>query len=362
MTIPESTPRNGHDSQTNSILMRWVSELEQRSRESNAVLELNSQLNSASSTVEAYDVAANALERLFPGWTGYIGGCDWENQTVLIQSYWGREKPQETIFSIADCQALSSGDPHIFKLSDSPEPCQHFEYSPPASQQICQPISSHGQVYGLIALQLIMPKPGEPNLTSPAITESRQNLLEMIADQLGLALREISARRKSAYPSRTNRLANLNNRMYLEELLIRELQNARLTNTPLSLLFFRLDTENSNDLIFEAQSGNLLKKVGALLASNIRKEDSAALAGSDMFVVILKNTSSEQAMRVAGRVTNLIAVLPTEGDNMTLAPPPIGLVVFNGDISEEVNPLEKAEAAYEAAQEEGPGKIHLAVY
>ncbi|HJS28012.1 MAG TPA: diguanylate cyclase [Anaerolineales bacterium] len=362
MTITEPTPHNGQSSQANSILMRWVSELEQRSREATVLLELNEFLEAASSRLEAIDIVAAALERLFPGWSGMIGSVGDDHEAIRVQACWGGQRTEDLRFDLASCRALKTESDPPASSAATETTCDHFSDSSRASQQLCIPVSIQEKPVGLISLRLLAPKPGEPFLTSPAMTESRKNLLRIIADQLGLAIRDINARQTLGTLQGSRQLASFNNHLYLEEMLERELQSSRSARKPMSLVYFSLDMGDEKDVFaLDTQSAKVLKKVGVILASSIRKDDSAAVAGSNLFVVVLKNTNEDQAMGVARRIRGLVGSLTDDGGEYRFAVPAIGLAVFPPDGSEPINPLAEAKRAFQAAQAEGSGMIHLLV-
>jgi diguanylate cyclase (GGDEF)-like protein len=130
----------------------------------------------------------------------------------------------------------------------------------------------------------------------------------------------------------------------------------------MSVVYFTLETGYESDGFgLDHESEKVLKKVGALLASSIRKDDSAAVAGSSFFVVVLKNTNADQAMSVVRRIQDRITHMSDFENGGAFSVPAIGLAVFPSDCSDRVKPLAEAERSYQAARAEGPGKIHLSV-
>lgn len=107
-------------------------------------------------------------------------------------------------------------------------------------------------------------------------------------------LRELAAREP---------LTGLYNRRYINEDLVRRFAEARRYGTDLSLLMIDMDDFKSVNDTFGHQVGDeLLILMATTISRQLRSADVAARFGGDEFVVLLPQTSCEQAHILAGRI------------------------------------------------------------
>lgn len=106
-------------------------------------------------------------------------------------------------------------------------------------------------------------------------------------------------------------LTELSNRRALDWELPRQIQNARNRDTPLSLLVLDIDYFKSvNDTYGHLVGDRLLQLLSARLRHNLRFQDTPFRYGGEEFVIILSNTTLEEAQRVAHRLNSLIGSQP----------------------------------------------------
>ena len=102
--------------------------------------------------------------------------------------------------------------------------------------------------------------------------------------------------------STTDELTGLHNRKYLQERLDAEISRARRYKTPLSCLLFDIDFfKVVNDMYGYEWGDVLLKNFADKLRVMIRKEDVLTRYGDEEFIVILPNTTEDNAFLFAER-------------------------------------------------------------
>ena len=102
--------------------------------------------------------------------------------------------------------------------------------------------------------------------------------------------------------STTDELTGLHNRKYLQERLDAEISRGRRYKTPLSCLLFDIDFfKVVNDMYGYEWGDVLLKNFADKLKALIRKEDVLTRYGDEEFIVILPNTSEDNAFLFAER-------------------------------------------------------------
>ena len=102
--------------------------------------------------------------------------------------------------------------------------------------------------------------------------------------------------------STTDELTGLHNRKYLHERLDAEIARARRYKTPLSCLLFDIDFfKVVNDMYGYDWGDVLLRNLAEKLKQMVRKEDVLTRYGDEEFILILPNTSEENAFLFAER-------------------------------------------------------------
>ncbi len=107
-----------------------------------------------------------------------------------------------------------------------------------------------------------------------------------------------------------DRLTNIYNRTYFDELFKKEFAFHKRAQLPLSLIFIDLDDfKKINDTFGHLCGDETLRKVALTLKSNVREADYVCRYGGEEFVIILKNTAFEKAMKKAENLRKIIASL-----------------------------------------------------
>ena len=103
--------------------------------------------------------------------------------------------------------------------------------------------------------------------------------------------------------SNTDPLTMLYNRRYMMSALERELHRAQRKGAPLSLIIMDIDHfKRINDTFGHQQGDVVLMRVAELARQSLRSYDVAARYGGEEFVLILPETSHEEALHVADRL------------------------------------------------------------
>ena len=102
--------------------------------------------------------------------------------------------------------------------------------------------------------------------------------------------------------STTDELTGLHNRKYLQERMEQEISRAKRYGTALSVLLFDLDFFKVVNDIYGYEWGDvLLRSIADKLKQLIRKEDILTRYGDEEFIVVLPNTSEDNAFLFAER-------------------------------------------------------------
>jgi len=146
------------------------------------------------------------------------------------------------------------------------------------------------------------------------ITERRQseNELRKAKDLLEKAYLEIqkSLEREQTL-ARTDGMTGLFNYRYFFELASRELEASVRYQRPLSVIIFDTDRfKQVNDTFGHLAGDKLLVKMAQIVSAQMRSMDILARYGGDEFIILLSETSAEQAWCIAERLRTSVAATP----------------------------------------------------
>jgi len=160
---------------------------------------------------------------------------------------------------------------------------------------LCVPLKSKGKILG--ALELINKIGQNP------FDQHDLNLASALADYAAIAIENAKLYQRAEELAITDDVTQLPNMRYFHHILDRELHRAIRLRTSLSLLFIDLDFfKLVNDNHGHLRGSQVLKEVAVLFKSGIREVDMVARYGGDEFVVLLPDTDTPKAYKVAERL------------------------------------------------------------
>jgi diguanylate cyclase (GGDEF)-like protein/PAS domain S-box-containing protein len=190
------------------------------------------------------------------------------------------------------------------------------------------------------------------------ITSLKKAEMELINANrlLNYQLEEIAALRdKLREQAIRDPLTNLYNRRFMEETLNLEIHRARRGNSLVSLVMMDIDHfKLVNDRFGHKTGDQVLEALGHMLLDNTRKSDVACRYGGEEFLIVLPNTSLEDAARRAEQFrANFEALRVGDKKHAAKATMSIGVACFptHGEDGEQV--LDHADEALYAAKAAG---------
>ena len=157
---------------------------------------------------------------------------------------------------------------------------------------MCIPMSAHGRASGVITVGSEQPmEKGWGDL---------MRVGRAMADQLALALSNISLRESLRALSIRDPLTGLFNRRYLEEAIGRELPRAKRKNSEIAVWMLDVDHfKRYNDSHGHQAADAALQQLAKLMAAMLRAEDIVCRFGGEEFVVVLPDCSLADGARRA---------------------------------------------------------------
>ncbi len=167
------------------------------------------------------------------------------------------------------------------------------------------------------------------------------------------------ARDRIAKMARTDELTRLPNRRAFNTELERDVSRAHRHDQPLSLAIADLDRfKGINDTYGHDVGDEVLKSFGKVLREECRAEDVPARWGGEEFVVLMPDTTAEDAANLSERIRSRFAELPHEGiDRVVTAS--FGVAGLRGS-EEGADLLRAADAALYRAKESGRDRVVIA--
>jgi diguanylate cyclase (GGDEF)-like protein len=199
----------------------------------------------------------------------------------------------------ADCWGLKRGKPHLNLVGEGHLQCPHAVGAPVSILEL--PMVARGQVLGMLML-------GDP--AGEFALEEAQLIGSALADGMSLALANIALRERLRNQALRDGLTGLYNRRYMEDTLERFVEVSKGAGPGTSLVMIDLDHFKSiNDEHGHAAGDAVLRDVGAILMSTLRKADVACRYGGEELAVILPScemaVAVERAKQLCARIEAL---------------------------------------------------------
>lgn len=192
-------------------------------------------------------------------------------------------------------QAMTRGDALIFDRDDEAtlEHLPDFLRAEPAARRAILPLMIGMRPVGLIYADQSA-RDGIPWF---------RPVFEIFARMAAAALEGLSLRLRAELRAETDALTGLYNRHFLNKILEIEIPRVKRYNHSISLLMLDLcDFKYFNDAYGHQFGDYILRETASLLQANVRRPDIVVRYGGDEFVVLMVNTTNEQALLVKNRI------------------------------------------------------------
>jgi len=144
-------------------------------------------------------------------------------------------------------------------------------------------------------------------ITKKPIGKNDLRMLIMLANQAGLAVENSQLFEKTVIRAHTDSLTDLWNHGYFQHLLGVEIERAKSTDQPLSLIMLDIDDfKIYNDRLGHQAGDKILKNLANLLKNQSRKMDHTCRYGGEEFTIILPHTDKKEAFFIAERLRESI--------------------------------------------------------
>ncbi|MBU1726982.1 MAG: sensor domain-containing diguanylate cyclase [Candidatus Omnitrophica bacterium] len=164
-----------------------------------------------------------------------------------------------------------------------------------SDEMVLIPLKAKDKVNGIIV--------ADNFITRKPITKDDLRMLIMLANQAGLAIENSQLYEKTVMQAHRDSLTNLWNHGYFQYLLQSEMEKARASRIPLTLLMFDIDDfKVYNDSLGHQSGDRILKDLALLLKNQSRNMDFVCRYGGEEFTMILPSTDKKEALLLAERL------------------------------------------------------------
>jgi len=180
------------------------------------------------------------------------------------------------------------------------ETIQNYSHDPiiqllKSDEAIVVPLKAKDKVNGIVL--------ADNFITREPITKDDISMLIMLANQAGLDIENSHLYEKTVTRAHSDSLTELWNHGYFQYLLQAELEKAKITKTPLSLIMLDIDNfKVYNDSLGHQSGDKILKALAALVKNQSRKMDYVCRYGGEEFTIILPETQRKEAFLIAERM------------------------------------------------------------
>jgi len=191
------------------------------------------------------------------------------------------------------CRAIQKGTA-VLLGSSAPTACICSLGVPKKGGYLCIPLLATGQVLGLVNLQ---------SSNAEQYTATRRRIAEACVSIAATALQALRALSMAKEQAIRDGLTGAFNRRFLDEVLTKEVDQARRREQPLSALMLDIDHfKRFNDQFGHEAGDRVLRAFCRSLQEHVRAGDVVARYGGEEFAVLLPFTTFEVAMSLAERL------------------------------------------------------------
>lgn len=321
-------------------------EMDERGRQVATLFRMGELLQSSLSADDIQRVVRHTARELLPELGGAFHVFNNSRDRLDLLASWspaaGAPPQIAEHFGPHDCWALKRGRPHACGAGGG----LHCEHASGCGQgSLCIPMHARGEVYGV--LQFLSSDPGA--------LAARGELAQALADGVSLALANMALREKLRNQAMRDELTGLQNRRFLEEMLPRLVAHAERRGAAIAVLMLDLDHfKQVNDRYGHATGDAVLREVGAMLLTRLRRMDMACRYGGEELLVLMPDCSAREALSRAHELCAQVRALRNRADG---ALPPVtvsvGVAAWPEHGEQIGKVIEAADAALYAAKRQG---------
>lgn len=194
-----------------------------------------------------------------------------------------------------------------------------------------------------------------------AFSEDDIRLLNLVANQIALAIENAKLYTKARELSVKDELTGLYNRRHFQTVLQIEWKRAVRFHRSLSLLMVDVDHfKKYNDTFGHLHGDKVLREMANLLRKSIREIDTVARFGGEEFIILLPDTDKKGALAVGEKLRKLVEsnrFMDSASQSITPITISVGIASYPDDVREQDDLIDHADIALYDAKDSGRNKV-----
>ncbi|MDH0616499.1 MULTISPECIES: diguanylate cyclase [unclassified Agrobacterium] len=305
------------------------------------ILQMMHRIQACQNQNELSDVVSKFMPQIFPAIAGRL--LVFKENSSLLQSggKWSDPSFSAAEFLIDDCWALRRGRPHTSNPDGDDVVCHHLQEN--SGTGLCIPLTALGETVGLLYLEI---------LTRSETLETERLYLELLAENIGLAVANLQLRQRLVGMAKQDALTGLSNRRSLDEALNRHLEKP---DEPLACLMLDIDYfKRFNDRFGHDAGDAVMQYVAQVLSEAVGDAGHLFRFGGEEFTVLMPGAGIEAGMKVAEKLRRAVEQAPVNYRGRLLDPITVSVGIATAPAGGTVSSvLERADAALLNAKQSG---------
>ena len=201
---------------------------------------------------------------------------------------------------------------------------------------------------------------------SGTVKEEQRDILITLTDILALTIVNLRLFKQVERQSVVDQLTGVHNRRYFDRKIAEEIDRVRRYERDLSLIYLDMDNlKEINDELGHDQGDLVLKEIARLIHQSSRRIDVVCRWGGDEFILILPETSLEEAKSKAENIRALIAEYPFpridsgEDDKPVSVSVSVGVANLDHEETDPASLFKKVDEAMYRAKENGKNRVEV---
>lgn len=310
-------------------------------------------LDSVKTPAELARILPMFLRKLMPGTSGAVYIYRNSRDLLELKASWGAVGGAPDMVAPDDCWGLRLGKVHAASREHG-LCCDHGgAWLDSHETQTCVPMISQGDVIGVL---VIAADKHDGSLLENA-------LVATLAEQLSLAISNVTLRETLRHQSTIDPLTGLYNRRFFDESLKRELARAQRSRSACSVIMVDLDHFKRINDTYGHEGGDLVLKAAARsLVDRVRASDVVCRYGGEELVLMLPDCSAGEAAKCAESIRSSLAeiLIQHQGQTISGISASFGIAQWPGRANGEQELLQAADRALYAAKKGGRNRVVVA--
>ncbi|WP_340266757.1 diguanylate cyclase [Sphingobium mellinum] len=315
---------------------------------------MTQRLQGCDSITDLVEVVRRFAPEIAPNFPGRLYILDARRNGMRQACEWLSPSGSVSEFPPSSCWALRRGQTHRPAGAMVDIPCEHLA-GKTLLPTICVPLTAQGESIGLLYFE-------EPQSMPAEAIVRIEIYLEMLAENIGLALANLRLRDALREMAMADALTGLANRRRFDAAIEEEIASCERARSPLACLMIDIDHfKRFNDAHGHDAGDAVLRAVGSVLNDSLREDGCAFRLGGEEFVLLMPGFTLDQALARAVQIQERIRQLRVEHHHRELGPvtASFGLAAFP-DHGEAKVLVQTADAALLRAKAQGRDQIVVA--